>query len=177
MSFTFMGLVDQALQIGAVDRVRRNHGLEHATLHILGRRLPRTPLAGHSDSGGFWILGQADISDVQMAVDEALRRLRAGEKELAVHPNCGTNYVTSGVLAGVAAALAMFGAGQRTRDKLERLPLAITLATLTLVSAQPLGLQNQERYTTSGKPGDLQVVSITPRQRGGFPAYRVATES
>ena len=176
MLATFTGLVDQVMQNGAIDRIRRNHGLEHATLHVLGRRLPRTPLAGHSDSGGFWILGQASLSDVQAAVDEALRRLLAGEKELAVHPNCGTNFVTSGVLAGVAASLAMFGAGRRTRDQLERLPLAITLATLTLVSAQPLGLHIQERYTTSGMPGDLQVVSITARPRGGFQAYRVATE-
>jgi len=176
MLFTFTGLVDQVLQTGAIDRIRRNHGLEHATLHVLGGWLPRMPLAGHSDRGGFWILGQADINDVQRAVDEALRRLRAGEKELAVHPNCGTNFVTSGVLAGVAASLAMFGAGRRTRDQLERLPLAITLATLTLVSAQPLGLHIQERYTTSGMPGDLQVVSITARPRGGFQAYRVATE-
>lgn len=176
MFSTFTGILDQLAQSGPMDRIRRNHGLEHATLHVLARWLPRTPLAGHSDSGGFWIIGQASISDVQTAVDEALQRLQHGERELAVHPNCGTNFVTSGVLAGVAASLAMFGAGRRTRDKLERLPLAITLATLTLVSAQPLGLRIQERYTTSGEPGALRVVSITARQRGGIQAYRIATE-
>lgn len=176
MFSTFTGMFDQWVQSGPLDRIRRNHGLEHATLHVLARRLPRTPLAGHSDSGGFWIMGQASLSDVQAAVDEALQRLRSGERNLAVHPNCGTNFVTSGVLAGVAASLAMFGAGRKTREKLERLPLAITLATLTLVSAQPLGLRIQERYTTSGEPGDLQVVSITARQKGGIQAYRVATQ-
>jgi hypothetical protein len=190
MFSTLSGMLDQLVRSDPVDRIRRNHGLEHATLHVLARRLPRVPLAGHSDSGGFWIMEQASLDDpqanlddphvrlraVQEAVDEALRRLRAGESELAVHPNCGTNFVTSGVLAGVAASLAMFGAGSKTRDKLERLPLAISLATLTLVSTQPLGLRIQERYTTSGAPGDLQVVSITARQRGRFTAYRVVTE-
>lgn len=176
MFSTFTDMLDQLAQSGPLDRIRRNHGLEHATLHVLARQLPRTALAGHSDSGGFWIMGQATQDDVQTAVDEALRRLRAGESDLAVHPNCGTNFVTSGVLAGAAASLAMFGAGRKTRDKLERLPLAITLATLSLISAQPLGLRIQERYTTSGVPGQLQVVSITARQRGSFMAYRVATQ-
>jgi hypothetical protein len=175
MFTTFKGMWDQLRQGATLDRVRRNHGLEHATLHVLSRRLPRTPLAGHSDSGGFWIIGQASLSDVQAAVQEALQRLQSGERELAVHPNCGTNFVTSGVLAGLAASLAMFGAGRKTRDKLERLPLAISLATLTLVSAQPLGLRIQAQYTTSGEPGGLQVVSITARQRGSLQAYRVAT--
>ncbi|HWQ83651.1 MAG TPA: hypothetical protein VN363_03740, partial [Anaerolineales bacterium] len=69
-----------------------------------------------------------------------------------------------------------FGAGRKTRDKLERMPLAITLATLTLVSAQPLGLHIQKQYTTSGKPGNLEVVSITVKQRGEFKAYRITTQ-
>lgn len=176
MFSSFIDMLDQFVQSGPLDRVRRNHGLEHATLHVLAGLLPRTPLAGHSDSGGFWIIGQASLSDVQNAVGEALSRLRAGESELAVHPNCGTNFVTSGVLAGVAAGLAMFGAGHRTRDKLERLPLAASLATLALVSAQPLGLTIQKRYTTSGEPGDLQVVSITANPRGRLQAFRVVTQ-
>lgn len=183
MFSTLGSMLDEFVQSGPLDRIRRNHGLEHATLHVLARRLPRVPLAGHSDSGGFWIVvqaslqdPQASLSDVQNAVDEALRRLRTGESDLAVHPNCGTNFVTSGILAGVAASLAMFGAGRKTRDKIERLPLAISLATLTLVSAQPLGLRIQERYTTSGEPGDLQVVSIAARQRGRLLAYRVVTQ-
>ena len=37
------------------------------------------------------------------AVDEALRRMQAGERELAVHPGCGTNIVASGLLAGVCS--------------------------------------------------------------------------
>lgn len=176
MYSTFTGILDRWARSGLMDRIRRNHGLEHATLHVLAKRLPHTSLAGHSDHGGFWIVGQASFSDIQAAVEEALQRLQRGERELAVHPNCGTNFVTSGVLAGAAASLAMFGAGRKTRDKLERLPLAITLATLTLVSAQPLGLRIQERFTTSGEPGALQIVSITERRRRGIQAYRVITE-
>ena len=78
-------LVKETRDIPIVSRVRRNHGLEHATLHILSQRYPKRSLAGHSDTGGFWILGDVSIEDVYEAVEEALSRLRNGEKHLAVH--------------------------------------------------------------------------------------------
>src|SRR5512143_927816 len=101
-----------------ISRIRRNHGLEHATLHTLANRLPHTMLAGHSDTGGFWIIGDVSTDVLQAAVQEALTRLRAGESGLAVHPNCGTNIVTAGAMAGLAGAMAMFGSGKQIRDKL-----------------------------------------------------------
>lgn len=156
-------------------RVRRNHGLEHATLHILSQRNPARSLAGHSDSGGFWIAGDVPTVELSQAVSEALQRLRAGEHRLALHPNCGTNFAASGVLAGGVASLAMFGAGRRLRDKLDRMPLAITLATLALIVAQPLGMRLQERYTTSGDPEGLEIVEIRPSGRGRTTAHRVVT--
>jgi hypothetical protein len=158
-----------------ISRVRRNHGLEHATIHMLSQKHPRTSLAGHSDQSGFWLMGDVSTEDVVTAAHEALARMRAGEHNLAVHPNCGTNFVTSGSVAGVAAATAMFGAGPRWRDKLERIPLAMTLATLTLILSQPLGYLLQERVTTSGHPQGLEIVEVTPSQRGRIQAHRVVT--
>ncbi len=160
-----------------IARTRRNHGLEHATLHLLSRRNPARHLAGHSDAGGFWVLGDVSQEEVRAAVDEAMQRMRAGESELAVHPNCGTNFVTSGVLASLAAFIAMFGTGQRLRDRLERLPLAAVLATLALVVSQPLGMRLQEQVTTSGQLESLAVVGITASRRGRMNAYRVQTQS
>ena len=109
------------LNVSPVSRIRRNHGLEHATLHVLADGKPRRPLAGHSDLSGFWIIGDLSADEVQAAVREALQRLRNGEHDLAVHPNCGTNIATSGLLAGGAAALSMLGGGRRWRDKLDRI--------------------------------------------------------
>jgi hypothetical protein len=160
-----------------IARLRRNHGLEHATLHILAQHNPKRRLAGYSDAAGFWILGDSTTQEVESAVQEALQRMQAGERTLAVHPNCGTNFVTSGILASLAAYVALFGAGRRTRDWLERLPLAATLATLALIISQPLGLLLQERVTTSGQPGALQVVKITPTRRGRMQAHRILTQS
>jgi hypothetical protein len=169
------GLFGSFLGAFPISRIRRNHGLEHATLHILAKRYPKTSLAGHSDMGGFWILGDVEAEDVRSSVNEALQRMQDGEEELAVHPNCGTNFVTAGTFAGVAASLAMFGAGRRFRDRLERVPLAASFATLALMFAQPMGLLVQEHLTTSGNPGDLEVVDIVPSNRGRIKAYRVTT--
>lgn len=162
------------LEVPFFSRVRRNHGLEHATLHILAERHPGQPMAGHSDFAGFWIVGDLEIDDLQSAVEEALSRLNSGEGKLAIHENCGTNFATAGVLAGSAAFVAMSGAGKRFRDKLERLPLAMTLATVALILAQPLGLAVQENVTTSGRPGALRVVKITA-QPGRIKAHRIVT--
>jgi hypothetical protein len=143
---------------------------------MLADSQPRRPLAGHSDLSGFWIIGDLSADEVQVAVREALGRLRNGERDLAVHPNCGTNFATSGLLAGGAAALSMLGGGRRWRDKLDRIPLAITLATLALIIAQPLGLLLQEKVTTSGDPENLEVVEIISQDRGRIKAHRIVTQ-
>jgi hypothetical protein len=158
-----------------LNRIRRNHGLEHATLHVLAERLSRRSMAGYSDWRGFWILGELSLEDVAEAVQQAQARLLKGEHELAVHPNCGTNFVVSGSMAGLGAVLALFGVGRRRRDWLERLPLAATLATMALILAQPLGFLIQERFTTSPDLGSLQVLEITATRRGPMPAYRILT--
>lgn len=158
-----------------IQRIRRNHSLEHATLHVLARRNPRTSMAGHSDPGGYWILGDVTLEEVKGAAQEALSRLKAGELSLALHPNCGTNIATAGMLAGVAGGLAMFGAGRRVRDKLERLPLAASLATLVMIFARPLGFFFQRRLTTSGEIHSLEIVDVRPGKRGWMRAHRVLT--
>jgi hypothetical protein len=168
--------IQSILNVGSISRIRRNHGLEHATLTILAQRYPSTPMAGRSSTAGFWLLGEVPTEAVQEAVTEGLARMKAGERHLAVHPHCGTNYVISGTLAGMAGASAMAGVGPRFRDKLDRIPLAASLATLALIASQPLAWMFQARLTTSGEPGDLEVVEIIPTRRGGIMAHRVVTQ-
>jgi hypothetical protein len=168
-------LFKSLMNFPAVSRIRRNHGLEHATLHILSKKHPGVNLAGHSDARGFWLLGEVPIDEVQDAIEEALRRMRNGEHDLAVHQNCGTNFVAAGSLAGLAAGVAMLGGGRSTRDKVERLPMAMAFATIALILGQPLGSLLQEHVTTSGQPGDLEVTEIVASRRGGVRAYRVTT--
>ena len=176
MSLLNSSVYQSLVKIPWFSRVRRNHGLEHATLHVLARRNPSQSMAGHSDSKGFWLIGDISTEDVETAVHEALQRMQAGEENLAVHPNCGTNFATAGTMAGMAGAAAMFGVGPRKRDKLDRMALAATLATLALMFAQPVGLFIQRYFTTSGVPETLRVVEIIPSQRGKLKAHRVLTQ-
>jgi len=168
--------IKSILNQGSLSRIRRNHGLEHATLTILAQKFPGTPMAGRSNTAGFWLLGEVPTEAVQEAVAEGLKRMKAGEHHLAVHPHCGTNYVVSGTLAGLAGATAMSGVGSRFRDKLDRIPLAASLATLALIASQPLALLLQARVTTSGEPGDLEVVEVKPTRRGGIMAHHIVTQ-
>ena len=68
---------------GLINRVRRNHALEHATLQVLARSNPHGRLAGYSAWNGFWVLGAVSTDALASAVEEALRRLRGGEVSLA----------------------------------------------------------------------------------------------
>ena len=158
------------------NRIRRHHGLEHATLQILSRHTTN-PLAGYSDAAGFWIVGQVTTQDVQNAVEEALTRLKAGEARLAVHPNCGTNYAISGLFAATAAWLGMLGCEGGFKKRLDRLPTLVTLVTLTLILTAPLGMIVQARYTTCADPGSMEVIAITTHLRGPVPIHRISTRA
>ncbi|MCS6906275.1 MAG: DUF6391 domain-containing protein [Anaerolineales bacterium] len=158
------------------ERVRRNHALEHATLHVLARRKPHTSMAGQSDFFGFWILGDVTFEEVQTGVAEALQRLRSGERDLAIHPFCGTNLAAAALLGGATALFAFLGSGRRLRDKLERLPLAISLSGLSLLLARPLGTWLQRNWTTSAEVSTLEVRDIRLIQYGRLRAFRVSTQ-
>lgn len=168
-------LLQPVLKNPLIGRVRRNHGLEHATLHILSRRYPGRRMGGRSGLDGFWLMGDVPDEGVRDAVEEALRRLKSGESRLAVHPNCGTNFAVAGILAALASLAGMWRVGSRKRDKLERLPLIATLATLAIIAARPFGLSVQQHITTSGNPGDLEIVEIVPTQQWGLKSYHIIT--
>ena len=163
------------LDIPIISRIRRNHGLEHATITILSGRFPGTPLAGWSFPGGFFLLGNVDTEDLRETVGHALARMQNGDRLLAIHPNCGTNYAVSGLVAGTLAWLGMAGAKSK-RDQLERLPLVVTLATLGFILSAPLGPKVQEYVTTSGDPQGLSIVDIFPVRFGELSLHRIITQ-
>ena len=138
---------------------RRNHALEHATLKILSPKYPAVPMGGHSNPTGYFILGDVQVDDLRAAADEALKRLRAGESGLAIHPGCGTNYATSGLLAG---SLAWFGfSGKGTwHKKLWRIPFVLPLAVLVWALSKPLGPKLQAKVTTEANIGAMEIVSV-----------------
>jgi len=81
--------------------LRRNHALEHATIVVMMEREPGRRLNGFSTGDGFFVQGVRSTGEVDSAAREALRRLRAGERGLAIHRNCGTTIVAANMLAAV----------------------------------------------------------------------------
>jgi hypothetical protein len=173
-------LLEQILDVPVIRRVRRNHALEHATVHILSQRHPEATIYARSQPSGLVVFGDLPTDEVAKAVEEALMRLRGGEHQLAVHPNCGTNLVTAGGLSGLAAVLAMRvqQIGQKKRDLrqlVSSLPLVILAATAALLFAQPLGQTLQLYVTTDADVGTLHVTEISRRSQGKLVFHVVNT--
>lgn len=164
------------LDTPTISRIRRNHGLEHATLNLLAGRFPGRALSGISYPGGFFIFGDIPTDDLREVTTLALARMNNGERRLALHAGCGTNYVVSGAVAALLAFLGLAGA-RKLRQKVERLPFLIVLVTFGLIASQPLARTVQERITTSGDPEGLSVVKVTPFRLGWFSLHRVLTQN
>lgn len=162
------------LALPPVDRTRRNHGLEHATMTLLSQKARGVSIVGRSTPSGFYLYGSTSTDAVTEAVTEAMRRMKGGEAGLAIHPNCGTNFVTAGAAAGLAAWFGFIGANN-WRTRWGRLPLVALLCTVALILAQPLGFALQQHVTTSGDLRDLQIVSITRQQNGRVVTHFVET--
>lgn len=151
-----------------LEMIRRNHGIEHATVHVLSEGNPALQLVGRADSGGFNIIGDVDPEELASAAQEALRRMKNGHGELAVHPRCGTQLVTLGALTAVAAFIA-FG----SRPRVSRLPDAILATTAAAILAQPLGLSLQKYVTTSPNVFDAHFVGVSRKNFAGLVYWHV----
>ena len=160
------------LDIPFVASVRRNHAVEHATMHILARRQSYLNVIARTALDGFYVYGKVDTMALANAAAEGLARLQAGEAELAVHPRCGTNLVVAGLLAGVATFLAM----GRSKSRLSKFPRFILAATLAVIVAQPVGLLIQERVTTSPDVTGLSITGVTQQGLGRFTVHKVELE-
>ena len=169
-------MANPILELPFIQETRRNHALEHATLHVLAEGHPATPMAGHSNPTGFFILGNFPTQEVQSAVTQALTRLRLGERDLAIHAGCGTNLATSALMAGTFAWLVLRG-GKSGFSRLLCLPLAVAFALAGLAISQPLGPIIQSRITTDAEMASLQIVDVRPTMRGRVTAHRVITKN
>lgn len=152
-----------------LNRVRRNHALEHATVNVLTQRHKGFSAQGNSTPWGFHlnIYGPIDDDKVAAAVEEAYARLQNGEEKLALHPSCGTVLVTTATMSALAAQ-ATFSLERRRQNLphfslavfLAALPMAVLSVTMALIASRPLGMTLQRRYTVDPHLGELRVSSI-----------------
>ena len=141
---------------GIIDRIRRNHGLEHATVALMLARQGPMRVVGRSDHGGFYIYAKVDTDRLREYAEEALVRLQRGEEHLAVSPMCGTNIAVAGVLAGVTSYVAL----RRADGHVDGLTKAVLAGMLSVIASQPLGRLVQQYATTSPELTGVRITSV-----------------
>jgi Domain of unknown function (DUF6391) len=151
-------------------RVRQNHALEHATVTILSSYVPDLRISARSSSRGFTILGDVDLGQLRRALNEALSRLQAGESQLAIHPNCGTNLVVGFTLLTFGTLLGMTSSRARTRVASTALS-----SVAGLIAARPVGELVQKYVTTLPDLEGVHVTEIFRRKILGFTVVEVRT--
>jgi Domain of unknown function (DUF6391) len=151
-------------------RVRQNHALEHATITILSGMVPDLSVTARSSSDGFIVFGDVDLGLLRRAIDEALRRLQAGEAELAIHPNCGTNLAVGVSLVTLGSLLGLASNHTRTR-----LMTAAASSIAGWIAARPLGEYVQRHFTTLPDLRGVHVTNIARRKFLGVPYIDVRT--
>jgi hypothetical protein len=158
--------------------LRRNHALEHATIVVMMEREPGRRLNGFSTDDGFFVQGVRSMEEVDSAAREALRRLRRGQRRLAVHRNCGTTLVAANLLAAVFF-LASLGVGLYMGWPLYLLIVgSVALAFLLRV---PLSLILQRFVTTDSDLSNAEVGWVEPANprdlRGGVFGFLLAAST
>lgn len=152
-------------------RVRQNHALEHATFTILAQMDPGFTGSARSFSDGFIVFSNVDLDLLRRASDEALHRLQAGEAELAIHPNCGTNLAVGITFVTVGTMLGMASNRSRTR-----VTAAAASSLAGWAAARPLGEYVQRHFTTLPDLQGVSVVDISRRSFMGIPYIQVRTQ-
>ena len=157
-----------------IAHVRKNHAMEHATIHLLTELVPNISFSGYSLVKGFWILGKAELQDVQKAAEMAYARLNNGEKNLAVHPNCGTNIAVIGLCTAAAAMLTTIGDSD-DKSPLSRFSALSAAGVIGAMAGKPLGPKVQAKITTDADVRNLSIVSINCSSVRGTPLFFIET--
>ncbi len=157
------------------ERTRRNHGLEHATITLITNKMPQLRLAGRSTSKGFYVYGDVDTNLLTQTANEAIQRLKSGDAYLAVHPQCGTNLVAGGLIAGLATFLSVASDQRRGRTQPSLSKMAL-LSTVALLASRPAGHYLQEHVTTSPDIRDMRIASVDRHESRGMVTHFVRTE-
>ena len=166
-------LLDRLPLVGAT---RRNHSLEHATLQVLAEKYHNLRMSGVSFAGGFYLNVDLPTDIVTRAALEAERRLKAGERQLAVHPHCGTNLVVPATVAASFAWLTWLITRKRKQPGLVQVVLAALAAVPAFFLARPLGPIVQQKVMTSADIGDTSIRQVVSMRYGNTYFHKISTE-
>lgn len=151
-------------------RIRQNHALEHATVTILTGRRPELSVSARSNSRGFTIFANLDVELVRACCEEGLWRLQAGESQLAIHRNCGTNLAIGTSVAMVGSLFGLTALRTRTR-----VASAVLSSVAGIVAARPVGMVVQRYVTTMQDLHDVRIVAVHTKRLWGRRVVEVLT--
>ncbi|MGI6367981.1 MAG: DUF6391 domain-containing protein [Anaerolineae bacterium] len=153
-------------------RIRKNHALEHATLHMLEQGPLPGPVAAHSDWNGITFYGRVDRDVLCRALTRALSALQAGESHLALHSRCGSTIAVP-VLSGLIIGLLLHHMSHTTRKESAS---ALTLAGVLspLLCAEPLALGAQKQLLTDPHVGSAELLTLRTLSFGRITLHRAA---
>lgn len=152
-----------------VGHTRSNHGLEHATVHILSRGHTNLKVVGRTTPRGFYLYGDLDTAEVERAARQALAELPT-DPDLAVHARCGTNLAVTALAAGFAAFAAT---AIPRRPRFSLLPQALLASLSATLLAQPLGAAVQRNVTTSPVVAGASIGAVQRTASGGMTTHFV----
>jgi hypothetical protein len=142
-------------------QLRRNHALEHATINVIEERYGPSRLAGLAESDGFTIQGGASPDLVASAAQEALDRLRSGERKLAIHARCGTSLIAAQLVLAI-----VFLATVVLLHELSWIAFAAGLLA-AIVLGPRLSLVLQRFITTDARVGNLSISGVEVKRPSG----------
>jgi len=67
------------MNLAFINKVRRNHAIEHATVAVMAEQGLQGFIAGYATNNGFWLFSKAPNPEVKIATVNALERLYKGE--------------------------------------------------------------------------------------------------
>jgi hypothetical protein len=144
----------QAADLFTNESVRRNEVLKHATMNVIEERFGPSGLNGVSRGEGFTLDGIAPPDIVLLAAQEGLRRLRGGERRLAIHRRCVTAIVAAGLLGSLAFLSILLGT-----DRLSL--LNVVLAVMVANALAPfVGMVLQKLLPRYTDMSDLHIVGL-----------------
>jgi len=159
-----------------VHQTRCNHALEHATIALLNRRHPKARVMGLSGPFGFTLYTTLTTEEIFPAVTEALKRLKQGQRSLAIHPQCGTNLLTAATLTTGTTLLSLGNfTEESTSERIDRILRTILLNALMLIAARPLGMWVQENVTVDPNVGNLDIAAIVANCQNGPKRIKIKT--
>jgi hypothetical protein len=150
--------------------VRVVHGLEHATLKILEGQ-GASVVGGQTWESSFDIYLDAnpemrvEEDTIHAAFDEGVKRLLAGERELAYDPRCGTSVMTGALIMALLGVVAGAIGIMTHLSAVAVLGILFGFSLLLALTPRRLGLWAQRVFTVSTRFARAKLVRVVLRPR------------